>query len=349
MLQKLKKLVGLPLIILIFVIVILVGISSGELGSAYHVLLTLKPGCILGCCLCFLLYLLIDAVGIHSALRGLGYRVPFLKTLMVTVRGQYYYYITPSSSGGQPMQIYYLHEMGVPTGVGTSVLVCHFAAFQSMLAVLMTLFAIPYFKYINDSIAPHQILLVVGYLINAGIVFMLLLFSFCRRAVRVLIAFVVGFIRKFHLSRHPEAIEKKITETADLFHDSMEQMRSHPWQIVNQLILGGLQQLSLMSVLYVIYKGLGQSGATLPHLIAMGLAQYISAAYVPIPGASGAQEGVFSLFFRQIFPEGECFAAMIIWRTTTFYLPLIISALSIVLYSFHPGRKDKVAEHIGEK
>ena len=142
--QRLSKWLGIPLILLILVIILAIGITSGEFESASSVLMALNPYTVLGCLACFAGYIFFDALGIQSALRRQGYRLRFRDTLMVSLRGQYYYYITPGASGGQPMQIYYLRELGVPTGVGTSVLVCHFVAFQTMLGLLMTVFAAPY-------------------------------------------------------------------------------------------------------------------------------------------------------------------------------------------------------------
>ena len=345
--KRLKKLIGLPLILIMLVIILAVGLGSGELHAARVVLSEIRLSFVLLCILCFGGYLVFDALSIHSALKRQGYSLPFRQTLLVSIRGQYYYYITPSASGGQPMQIYYLREMGIPAGVGTSVLVCHFAAFQSMLAVLMTIFAIPYASYIRANIDPNLPLLILGYLINVGVVVMVLLFSFSRKPVRFFISLAVRIAKKLRLSRRPEALEKRLVDTADLFHSSMDRMRQHPLEIIRQLVLGGIQQLLLMSVLYVIYVGLGHREASPGQIITMALAQYISASYVPIPGASGAQEGVFSLFFRQIFPGSHCFAAMILWRFTTFYFPLVFSAASIVLYRRHGGktRKDLEAEN----
>ena len=337
--ERIKKFVGLPLILLMFVIILALGIQSGELSAAKAALAKMKNGCILGCVLCMAGYIMVDAMGIHSALKRQGFYLPFKDTLMVSLRGQYYYYITPSASGGQPMQIYYLRELGVPAGVGTSVLVCHFAAFQSMLAVLMTIFFIPYYRFIRENIDPHLPLLVIGYIVNLGMVFLVLLLSFSRRPVRFLIGLSTRLAARFHLTRKPDALRERLQHTADLFHDSMDRMRQHPMEIVRQLFLGAVQQLLLMSVLYIIYRGLGLSKETPGHLIAMGLTQYITAAYVPIPGASGAQEGVFSLFCRQIFPGGNCFAAMLLWRFTTFYLPLVASAVSIFYYRIRKGDK----------
>ena len=62
-------------------------------------------------------------------------------------------------------------------------------------------------------------------------------------------------------------------------------------------------------------------------IIAIGVLLYISASYTPLPGASGAQEGGFALFFNGIFPDANLFVALLIWRFFTYYLTVIVGAV----------------------
>ena len=323
----------MPLILLLFALILLIGLKNGELAAAARLLRALRPWkTIAGATGLVALYLLMDAMGLHVALRSLGWKVPFRHTLMVTVRGQYYYYITPGASGGQFAQVYYLRELGVPTGVSTCVLVSHFVTFQGMLALLMVLFCLPQRAFILRNIAPHLPLLVLGFAVNVAMVGFTLLCAFSRGPIALLIAGIASLARRFRLSRHPERLEKRLHGTANLFHDNMQTMRAHPAGLAFQFLFAGLQQLCLMLVLYLCYRGLGEDSANPLQMIGMALAQYVSAAYAPTPGASGAQEGVFAIFFQRLLPDGKTFAAMLLWRLTTFYLPLLLSVVSIALY-----------------
>ena len=51
---------------------------------------------------------------------------------------------------------------------------------------------------------------------------------------------------------------------------------------------------------------------------------FISASYTPLPGASGAQEGGFVVFYNGIFPSGTIFSALLLWRFFTYYTMLLI-------------------------
>ena len=61
-----------------------------------------------------IVYWLLEALGVHAALRATYPKAKFSRTFMTTLLGQYFNCITPSSTGGQPMQVYYFTKFGVP-------------------------------------------------------------------------------------------------------------------------------------------------------------------------------------------------------------------------------------------
>ena len=63
--------------------------------------------------LSMLLYILIDCLNISSGIRHLGYDVSFSQMLLYSFAGFFFSSITPSSSGGQPGQIYYMRKNGI--------------------------------------------------------------------------------------------------------------------------------------------------------------------------------------------------------------------------------------------
>ena len=52
--------------------------------------------------------------------------------------------------------------------------------------------------------------------------------------------------------------------------------------------------------------------------------------FVPIPGAFGAAEGGFYVFFDSYFPDNLIAVALFMWRIVTFYLPVIIGMIFTV-------------------
>ena len=57
----------------------------------------------------------------------------------------------------------------------------------------------------------------------------------------------------------------------------------------------------------------------------------VSVSFMPMPGASGAQEIGFSTFFRNYFVNNDLYAAVMVWRFFTYYLIVIGGALLVVI------------------
>ena len=57
----------------------------------------------------------------------------------------------------------------------------------------------------------------------------------------------------------------------------------------------------------------------------------IAASFTPLPGASGAQEGGFYLFFKDYFSDNVIFAALFVWRFLTYYLSIIVGFVAVAI------------------
>ena len=59
--------------------------------------------------------------------------------------------------------------------------------------------------------------------------------------------------------------------------------------------------------------------------------QYTSVMFAPLPGSSGAQEGIFSLYFERLLPDELLFSGLLAWRFITYYLVLIVGFIATTL------------------
>ena len=110
-------------------------------------------------------------------------------------------------------------------------------------------------------------------------------------------------------------------------------IRKRPGELLMQLFINAVQVLSLMAVTVFVYRALGLSGMPVAKIVTMALLLYISASYTPLPGASGAQEGGFMIYLKNIFPAGQIFSALLLWRLFTYYLTLLVGAVTSVVHT----------------
>ncbi|MBQ6257883.1 MAG: flippase-like domain-containing protein, partial [Clostridia bacterium] len=87
------------------------------------------------------------------------------------------------------------------------------------------------------------------------------------------------------------------------------------------------------SIAYCVYRALGLSQYTYFDVLTLQFLLYIAASFTPLPGASGAQEGGFYIFFQHVFPADKLVGALLLWRFFTYYFTLIIGLSAVIIDS----------------
>lgn len=91
------------------------------------------------------------------------------------------------------------------------------------------------------------------------------------------------------------------------------------------LVVTFLQRSSLFILTYVVYLGLGLSGSSAAEVILLQASVYVAVDMLPIPGAQGITEMMYSAVFLPIFTGSYLMPSMLITRGINFYFPLVLS------------------------
>lgn len=233
------------------------------------------------------------------------------------------------------MQIYYLHKENVPTGVATSSIVMRFVCYQLMLSVIGTVLWIIYRPFVAQQTGNGQWILIVGYVYNLIMVTLVITLALWKNLVLRLADFGIRLARRW--IRHPEETRERLHRQVESFHGSVMAYRDRPLDFLIQLLIGGLQLMCLMSIVYFIYRGMNLDEYGYWPVVTMSVMEYLAAAYTPLPGASGAQEGVFSMYFDRIFPNSMGFAALLLWRFFTYYISIMIGFVAVLVHGMRSG------------
>ena len=333
-----RKLLNYGLIAVTLLIVLIIGFSGQEMSGAGEALRTIGPAWVVACLMAWAASVLCDALSIAYYLRRQSYPVSFWYCIYVAVAGNYYSNVTPGATGGQPMQVYYLSKKGVPIGIGTSALIVQFFSFQFMLAVWGTVLWIVFRDFIAEQVGGNKWILIMGYAYNLFSVGIIVLMALNRRIVWFIIRMVIRLLTKLRIVKDPEAQQVRWQDHLETFHASILTLRREPLSLMIMLLTASLKLLSLMTVIAFVYQAFHMQGAAFWELIALGVMLYTSAAYTPLPGASGAQEGVFALYFSRIFPDGVRLMALLLWRFFTYYISLIVGAVAVTWRTIHENR-----------
>ena len=324
-------------------LIVVIAFSNNDLTNAWEALFTLKTEWLLCALLGWFGYMFFDMLGLYYFLRKQRYPVSLAYATYVTLLGFYYCNITPGSSGGQPMQVYYLSKRKIPVPISTSALSIKFLALQIMVVVITTVLWALNARYVNEQIPNVKLFIYIGYGLNFLSIPLILLVALHRPVVQAIILFLIRIGAKLRLIKRPEETIVRLDAGMDMYHMSIMRLMRFPKRMIWQLLFAGLSLASLMSIPLSVYHAFGQSGVHWYQIIAVSFLLFISASYTPLPGASGAQEGGFLLFFAGAFTQGTIGLALLVWRFFSYYLFLLIGALISIIGSVrgHFANKNK--------
>lgn len=327
---KLKKILSVVFILGSISAVLIIAFSNPEMGNAWDAISRLNVLWLGGLLLCWVVYTLFEAAGTWSCLRSRGYRISLPRVMLTGLIGMYYSNITPSAAGGQPMQVNSLRKAGIPVEYGTLALTVRFVTNQFMVcAIGLVLFLIHrdfVYKQLEGAIWAARI----GWVINFASVPLVLLAAFRRKWIQKLAEKLINLGARMRLVRNPEGAAVRVTEMLDTYHEALTEMAHHPKEILLQMLCSGISLLGLMGSIVFAYHALGQSGTGWSKILTLSFLLFVSASYTPLPGASGAQEGGFLLYFRGIFKDGTIGLGLLIWRFFTYYLFLIVGVFAVI-------------------
>lgn len=325
--QKLKKLYNACILLIGVVLLLYLCLSeNGLLDLAGHIG-SLKTGWLALAFAGMLGELLLDALLIYRFTRLSHRRYTLRHALRSGMTGHFYSAITPFQTGGQPMQVFFMSRQGVDPGVSTAALIQKFLVYQSCLTAYSAFAILACFPLFGGQVgAGFWGLAFAGFCLQAAIIAALVLFSFSRRLTRSLLRFVCRLLQRLRLLSDAGETARQWEGHLDAYHACNRQLLRRKVFLLRACLLTVAQLTCLFSVSYSIYRAFGFVRATALEMLCAQAFVTMLVSVVPLPGAAGASEGGFYVFFSLFFTAATVKSATAIWRFITYYAVILITA-----------------------
>ena len=348
--QKVKRILSALIIVASIVLVGFIAFGNSDIGNTWHSFARMDIKWLTALFLCWVAYWFFEACGVWSYLRSKGYGIHLGRVIGVSLIGFYYSNITPSAAGGQPMQVSSLRKAGIPVAYGTTAVTIRFISNQLMICLISLVLFIANRSFAYGQLEGAMWVVRIGWTINFLAVPLVLLAAFKRNWIQALAGRLIALLAKIRLVRDRQATTAKVTEILDSYHEAMISLIHSPGQILLQMLYSTLSLLGLTGSIVFAYYAFGLRGMPWYRILTISTLLFVSASYTPLPGASGAQEGGFMLYFKGIFTDGTIGAALLVWRFFTYYLFLIVGVGTVIndklLVRRETRRKQKQAEQV---
>lgn len=310
-------------------------VFGGEnLSQIWDYIQTAAPAYILGCVVCVVLFILGESVVIAYLLRTLGNKVRFGHCCLYSFIGFFYSCITPSASGGQPMQVVAMRKDRIPAAVSTVVLAIVTITYKLVLVVIgaSVMFIRP--DEIMHHLSPVVGLVYLGMALNVGCIALLLVLVFSPGALRSLAEWGIALVGRIRPFRHPERLRARLDRAVNQYTGAAEYYRTHQGVIAGVFAITFVQRLLLFMVTWFTYRAFGLSGDTFLTVVTLQAMISVAVDMLPLPGGMGVTENLFLEIFTPIFGAATVLPGMVISRGVSYYTQLLISALMTVAASF---------------
>lgn len=255
----------------------------------------------------------------------------------VVMSGHFFNAITPFASGGQPMQAFMMMKQGVPLGTSASVLLSKFIIYQITLTLYSLVVLILELEFFIVKVKSIIYLSLIGFGVNLGVVIVLIMVAFMKERSKRIGCVLVDLLHKFHLTRTPDLLKRKLISQVDLFNTNINEMMCNKSMLlkISGLTIGQLT--AYFFIPYAVYRAFGLVGTEIFVIISAAAFIVMFSSFVPIPGGLGVAEGSFFILFQLFFPQAILPAAMLYWRIITFYVPLCFGGVITIL----PNQKNR--------
>ena len=279
-----------------------------------------------------------ESIIIWYMMRSYGIHLTKRVCFLFSSVGFFFSCITPSASGGQPMQIYYMKKEKISIPVATVILMIVTITYKFVLVVIgagIALFGRGFLHRYLTGILP---VFYLGLALNIFCVTFMTVLVFHPDFARNVLVKGLKILERLHIVRKKESRLKKLEDSMDTYRDTAAYLRSHPRVIFNVVLITFAQRMALFAVTWFVYRAFSLSGTGFWTILFLQAVISVSVDMLPLPGGMGISETLFLNIFVPVFGS-LLLPGMVLSRGLGYYGELFISAFFTVIAQLTIGQK----------
>ena len=249
--------------------------------------------------------------------------------------GRYYDAVTPFSTGGQPMQIYYLNTKGISGGNSSAiVLIRYFSSIMCWIVLGGALMIAGTVQGVLDGVSGGSILKITGWIgigVNLIMPAFVTLFLVLPKLMQKLTVGVVKLGHKIKIVKDVDKTTARATKVVSDFKNSFKVMATSPLYLILLLLVCFAESALTFAIPYFVMKAFGcQVDGMLLSIMSLNVFAIFGVSFIPTPGNSGVVESMGALAFS-VAAGASLVWSVITWRLSVFYIYILIG-LVITIY-----------------
>ena len=305
-----------------------------------------------------LMFPFFEAIFLISISKDMNIKMSFYKALGYVFTEIYFSGITPSSMGGQPIQMYEMKKDGIDYYKSSIIVLLNTIIYKFTLIFLLILSLIFFGRWIfklsnvisylifNFSMF-FNVLIILGFLLNLVIIIFFISLVYSKKTINFIKKIVYLFINKLFFIKNKNVKKEKFDEMVNKYNILSDFTRNRPFIFAKSFIILLLQRMSFLLVSYFIYKSFGLSDYSIFIIIAFQVCVVASVDFLPIPGGVMATEGIILSVNELLYKKEYVLSSMLLQRSISFYLLILLSFVFYLIFCYN--KRERKGEKVYEK
>ena len=290
----------------------------------------LNPIYVVVCLSMVFIYFLLQGLYMKLVLNTLKVKTNIFRCMFYSIVEFFYSGITPSSTGGQPIQLYYMTKDKIPIRKSYITLVLNTIYFKIILLLLGIVVIFSKNFYIFDGSIIYLIFFIIGFILDLSLTVLGLCLLFKMNFIKKAFSKLLNILKKFRvLDKFTSKMD--IDEVFNKYNDEIKFIKTHNKTVIISFIITFIQRLILFSIIYVVYHALGFNKYSYFDLLIIQVGVQIAIEALPLPGGAGLSENMLHDSFLIIFASKLADVGMLLTRAFIFYIPLVLSGIIILI------------------
>ena len=315
------------------------GVFHGEdLGAMMEAMRHADVRWLLPGLLCVVFFIWGESIIIWYMMRSSGIQLKKRTCFLFSSVGFFFSCITPSASGGQPMQIYYMKKEKISIPVSTVILMIVTITYKLVLVVIgigIAIFGRGFLHKYLEGILP---VFYLGLALNIFCVTFMTILVFHPLLAKAIMVKGMKLLERLHLVKKKDGRLKKLEDSMDTYRNTAAYLKNNPFVIVKVIGITFIQRMALFAVTWFVYQAFGLHGTGFWEILFLQAVISVSVDMLPLPGGMGISETLFLNIFSPVF-GGLLLPGMVLSRGLGYYGELLISAAFTVVAQLTIGKK----------
>lgn len=273
-----------------------------------------------------------EGIMIYYLLRSMNGKSSMLRCVSYSFIGFFYSGITPSATGGQPMQLYYMCKDKNGLSESSVVLMTVALIYKFVLVLIGIAMLIFWHRQLMFYLQEFFPLYLLGLVLNLALVLILLAVMLAPKGIKIVMLGVEKMLVKIRLLKVSEQRIEKIEQFVGGYQDAVHFLLTHKRKVFNVCLFTLLQRCSVFILTWIVYRGFALEGADAVTVALLQASVYIAVDMLPVPGAQGITELMYRNIFAGIFTGGYLMPSLYVTRGISFYFPLLAGLAVVVGY-----------------